>query len=56
MQPPKCIPDGKPPCPSCPVSRECPWGAELLIHEPHDLNRKCMATHRELRRSRRSND
>ena len=50
MKPPKCIDGGEPPCPSCPVSRVCPWGAELLIHTTESLNRKCLATDRALRR------
>ena len=50
MQPPACIPDGKPPCPSCPVSRVCPWGAEILVHDPRVLSRKCATTDRERRR------
>ena len=30
LVPPKCVEDGQPPCPLCPVRAQCGWAAKVM--------------------------
>ena len=40
IQPPDCIKDGQPPCPTCPVAEQCDWGRHMLIMDAETYHKK----------------